>query len=64
MPTTELEIFGRRFRIFYARAERVWTAIEVNAAGDQLGDAQFAATRDLALVGVGIDAARPRAEDR
>ena len=60
----EFAIAGRRFRVFYDRAARVWTVLELNAAGDQIGDAQYSPTRDLALVYIGMTAAAPAAEGR
>lgn len=55
MPTrseqfSTLEIYGRRFRIFYSPTARGWIAQEVDVDGYQIGDAQDAPTRDLAIV--------------
>ncbi len=55
---TALTIFGRAFRVWYERTDRMWTIQEIDAAGNQVGSCLYAADRDMALVYVGIFAAR------
>ena len=54
---TTLTVFNRRFDVFYDRGIRSWTIIEKNASGNQVGDASYAASHDMACVSVGILAA-------
>lgn len=56
----EVTIYGRRFRAFYRRTSRDWCAQEVDAADNQIGEAWNAATRDYALVYIGMMASSTR----
>lgn len=58
------EIFGVRYDIWYDRSVRSWTTLVKDADGNQVGPAQYAPTRDLALIYVGLEAARPTTLDR
>lgn len=55
-----LTVNDRTFDVFYDRAVRLWTVIEMDEAQSQIGDAQYAQTRDMACVYVGLTAATPR----
>lgn len=49
-----MTVFGRSFTVWYDRHERMWTILEHNGSGDQVGNATYAQSRDWALVYVGM----------
>ena len=57
-------IFGARYDIWYDRSVRSWTTLVMDADGNQVGPAQYAPTRDSALIYAGLEAARPTTLDR
>ena len=57
-------IYGVRYDIWYDRAGCSWVVQVKDADGDQVGSAQYAPTRDLALIYAGLEAARPTTLDR
>lgn len=58
------EIFGVRYDIWYDRAGCSWVVQVKDADNNQVGAAQYAPTRDLALITAGLEAARPVTLDR
>ena len=61
---TRHEIYGVVYDIWYDRAERSWVIQVKDHDDNQVGNAQYAATRDLALISAGLEAARPTTSDR
>ena len=57
-------IYGVHYDISYDRSIRSWTTLVMDADGNQVGSAQYAPTRDLALIYAGLEAARPTTLDR
>ncbi len=49
-------IYGRTFQV--SREATVWCVQELDAQGNQIGDAVFAPSRDLALIYIGTMAMR------
>ena len=58
------EIFGVRYDIWYDRSVRSWVVQTKDADNNQVGAAEYAPTRDLALIYAGLEAARPTTLDR
>jgi hypothetical protein len=50
----QIEVYGRTFSMWYDRADRVWVIAQIDGAGNQIGEADYAASRDLALIYIGI----------
>ena len=57
-------IFGVLYDVWYDRGAGSWVVQVKDADGNQVGSAQYAATRDLALIYAGIYAAGYSALDR
>jgi len=52
---TRHEIYGVVYDVWYDRTVRSWVIQVKDREDNQVGDAQYAATRDLALIYVGLE---------
>lgn len=57
MKTYKVVVFGREFEVYYD-PKYGWTIVEQDKNGYQVGEAQYAESRDMAFVYVGIEASR------